>query len=89
MIAGEFGTRESPEFADPPSHCFAESAEPPRADWMAKLRSGLKKTGSTIALAFTGAQVGDELYEDLETALLQADAGIERPSTCSTTCGGA
>ena len=44
---------------------------------MAKLRSGLKKTGSTIALAFTGAQVGDELYEDLETALLQADAGIE------------
>ena len=49
----------------------------PRADWMAKLRSGLKKTGSTIALAFTGAQVGDELYEDLETALLQADAGVE------------
>ena len=49
----------------------------PRADWMAKLRSGLKKTGSTIALAFTGAQVGDELYEALETALLQADAGVE------------
>ena len=44
---------------------------------MAKLRSGLKKTGSTIALAFTGAQVGEQLYEDLETALLQADAGIE------------
>ena len=49
----------------------------PRSDWMAKLRSGLRKTGSTIALAFTGAQVGDELYEELEAALLQADAGLE------------
>jgi fused signal recognition particle receptor len=67
----------------PPEESAAEappSARPPaapRADWMAKLRSGLKKTGSTIALAFTGAQVGDQLYEDLETALLQADAGLE------------
>jgi fused signal recognition particle receptor len=50
---------------------------PSRSDWMAKLRSGLRKTGSTIALAFTGAQVGDELYEELEAALLQADAGLE------------
>ncbi|MEO6747793.1 MAG: signal recognition particle-docking protein FtsY [Caldimonas sp.] len=60
-----------------PSAASTEPAEALRTDWMAKLRSGLKKTGSTIALAFTGAQVGDELYEDLETALLQADAGIE------------
>ena len=54
-----------------------EAIAPARQDWMAKLRSGLRKTGSTIALAFTGAQVGDELYEELEAALLQADAGIE------------
>ena len=64
--------RSSPKVTEP-----AEPEAAPRTDWMAKLRSGLKKTGSTIALAFTGAQVGDELYEDLETALLQADAGIE------------
>ena len=65
----EEGASEAPPSARPPAA--------PRADWMAKLRSGLKKTGSTIALAFTGAQVGDQLYEDLETALLQADAGLE------------
>ena len=66
-----------PNLPPRPASDSAQPAEPPRADWMAKLRSGLKKTGSTIALAFTGAQVGDELYEDLETALLQADAGVE------------
>jgi fused signal recognition particle receptor len=64
--------RRAPE--EPPT---GQPPAAPRADWMAKLRSGLKKTGSTIALAFTGAQVGDQLYEDLETALLQADAGLE------------
>ena len=70
-------TETRPDLPVRPEVSPAEPAEPPRTDWMAKLRSGLKKTGSTIALAFTGAQVGDELYEDLETALLQADAGIE------------
>jgi len=67
------GAKDLPAIEPPP----VSAAPPPRPDWMAKLRSGLRKTGSTIALAFTGAQVGDELYEDLETALLQADAGIE------------
>jgi len=66
-----------PEQKAPEPPTPVEPPPAPRADWMAKLRSGLKKTGSTIALAFTGAQVGDELYEDLETALLQADAGVE------------
>jgi fused signal recognition particle receptor len=44
---------------------------------MAKLKSGLQRTGGAIAGAFIGAEIGDELYEDLEVALLQADAGAD------------
>ena len=57
----------------------AASAEPERedrSDWLAKLRSGLRKTGSNIAQAFVGASIDDAMYEDLEAALLQADAGV-------------
>ena len=49
----------------------------PRRDWLARLRTGLRKTGSNLAQVFTGAQIDDQLFEELETALLQADAGIE------------
>jgi fused signal recognition particle receptor len=47
-----------------------------RSDWLAKLRTGLRKTGSNIAQAFVGATIDDAMYEDLEAALLQADAGV-------------
>ena len=50
--------------------------EPPRASWMARLRQGLRKTGSSIAQVFTGARIDDALYEDLEAALLMADTGV-------------
>ena len=48
-----------------------------RAGWLAKLKSGLQRTGGAIAGAFVGAEIGEALYEDLEVALLQADAGAE------------
>jgi fused signal recognition particle receptor len=48
-----------------------------RAGWLAKLKSGLQRTGGAIAGAFVGAEIGEELYEDLEVALLQADAGAD------------
>ena len=53
------------------------SAAPARRDWMARLRTGLRKTGSGLTQVFTGAQIGEQLYEELEAALLQADAGVE------------
>ena len=46
-----------------------------REHWVSKLRSGLNKTGASISGVFTGTQINDELYEDLESALLMADAG--------------
>jgi fused signal recognition particle receptor len=51
-------------------------APPPRAGWLDRLRQGLRKTGSSIAQVFTGTQVDDALYEELEAALLMADTGV-------------
>ena len=50
-------------------------AEAPRRSWLDKLKHGLRKTGSSIAQVFTGTQIDDALYEELEEALLMADAG--------------
>lgn len=50
---------------------------PARKSWLDKLKAGLRKTGSSIATVFTGTQIDDALYEDLETALLMADTGVK------------
>ncbi len=52
------------------------AAAPERQSWLDKLKSGLRKTGNSIATVFTGAQIDDALYEELEAALLMADAGV-------------
>ena len=51
--------------------------EPSRAGWLQRLHQGLRKTGSSIAQVFTGTQIDDALYEELEAALLMADAGVK------------
>ena len=51
--------------------------EEERRRWLDKLRGGLRKTGSSIAQVFTGTQIDDALYEELESALLMADAGLK------------
>jgi fused signal recognition particle receptor len=52
-------------------------AEAERSGWFARLRQGLRRTGSSIAQVFTGTQIDDTLYEELEAALLMADAGVQ------------
>ena len=54
-----------------------DTPAPSRQRWIDKLRNGLRKTGSSIAQVFTGSQIDDALYEELEAALLMADAGIK------------
>ena len=49
---------------------------PERQRWFSKLQDGLRKTGSNISTVFTGSRIDDQLYEDLETALLMADTGV-------------
>ena len=52
-------------------------AERPRASWMARLGQGLRRTGQSISTVFTGTKIDEALYEDLETALLMADTGVQ------------
>lgn len=54
----------------------APAIPPERQGWMDRLSAGLRKTGSSISQVFTGAQIDDALYEELESALLLADTGV-------------
>ncbi|AVO36051.1 signal recognition particle-docking protein FtsY [Ottowia oryzae] len=56
----------------PPSATAAAA----RVGWMDRLKSGLKRTGGSITTVFTGTQIDEALYEDLEAALLMADSGV-------------
>jgi fused signal recognition particle receptor len=49
---------------------------PERQGWMERLSAGLRKTGSNLSQVFTGGTITEELYEELESALLMADAGV-------------
>ena len=49
---------------------------PARSGWLGRLAQGLRKTGSSITQVFTGTRIDDALYEELEAALLMADAGV-------------
>jgi fused signal recognition particle receptor len=60
-----------------------EIVPPPALDatakksWLTRLKSGLSKTGSNIQSIFVNAKIDDDLYEELETALLMSDAGVD------------
>ena len=67
-----------PQAEPAPAPAATPEPAPPanRASWFVRLKSGLKKTGSSLTTVFTGTQIDEALYEDLETALLMADAGV-------------
>jgi fused signal recognition particle receptor len=79
----------APDAAAPPAPAPAVVAEvpalvvappaaeaPARTGWLGRLAQGLRKTGSGIAQVFTGTRIDEALYEELESALLMADAGV-------------
>ena len=53
------------------------TSTPERKRWLEKLKQGLRKTGNSLATLFTGTQIDDALYENLESALLMADTGVQ------------
>ncbi len=66
-------------FASPPAAPRADPQSAPeeaREHWLGRLKQGLRKTGSGITQVFTGTRIDDTLYEELESALLMADAGV-------------
>ena len=64
-----------PAPAEPPAAPAAPAVA--RQGWLERLKNGLRKTGSSIATVFTGTQIDEALYEELETALLMADTGVK------------
>ncbi|MBS0293092.1 MAG: signal recognition particle-docking protein FtsY [Proteobacteria bacterium] len=80
-----FGTQDATAQRDQPAPDPVPPAVPEptpkpegqRQGWMDRLKSGLRKTGSSIATVFTGTQINDALYEELEDALLMADTGVK------------
>ena len=62
-----FLKKNSPEIAD------TESG----SSWFAQLKSGLARTGGQLTGLFSGGgKIDDDLYEELETILISADAGL-------------
>lgn len=55
----------------------AESAAAPRASWLSRLKQGLSRTGQSLGGLFVGVRVDENLFEELESALIMADAGVE------------
>lgn len=52
-------------------------AKPEKSSWLSRLRSGLSRTGKSLGGLFVGVKVDENLFEELETALIMADAGVE------------
>lgn len=48
-----------------------------KQSWMRRLKSGLSKTSSNLTTLFVGAKIDEALYEELESALLTSDAGVD------------
>jgi len=61
--------------AEPPQ-ALPELVEVPREGWFGKLRNSLRKTGTSMDAAFAAGPIDEALYEELEMALLMADAGV-------------
>ena len=55
----------------------AAEAAPAKSSWLSRLKQGLSRTGQSIGGLFVGAKVDENLFEELEEALLLADAGVD------------
>jgi fused signal recognition particle receptor len=68
----DMGALETVEIVPPP---VAEAGA--KKSWLTRLKSGLSKTSSNLTGIFVGAKIDEDLYEELETALLMSDAGVD------------
>jgi len=53
------------------------AAMPDRKPWLARLKQGLSRTSGNLAVLFVGVKVDEGLFEELETALITSDTGVE------------
>ncbi len=65
-----------PDAAASEAKPVSQAAAPTRQGWLERLKIGLGKTASGISSVFGGKRIDEALFEDLESALLMADAGV-------------
>lgn len=53
------------------------AVEQAKTSWLSRLKKGLAKTSNNLTTLFVGAKIDDDLYEELESALLVSDTGVE------------
>ncbi|WP_426169280.1 signal recognition particle-docking protein FtsY [Pseudoduganella sp. R-31] len=88
-VAPEAAPAATPAAPAPAAPASAETAAPlafevdtaakpePRQGWMSRLKAGLSKTSANLSILFVGAKIDEDLYDELEAALLMSDAGVE------------
>lgn len=52
-------------------------AAPSKSSWLSRLKQGLSKTGQNLTTLFVGVKVDEDLFDELEVALIMADTGVE------------
>jgi len=64
----------APAAAAPSAPAAAGGA--PSSSWFGRLKSGLRRTGTQLTGLLVARRIDESLFEDLETALIQSDAGL-------------
>ena len=78
QTSGQTSAQATPQPAIQPAiQPTTQAGAAPKKSWLEKLKSGLSRTSSGISTLFTGTRIDDELYDELEAALLMADAGVD------------
>ncbi|MGE8657858.1 MAG: signal recognition particle-docking protein FtsY [Achromobacter sp.] len=67
----------APAVAAPAPAAPEPEPAPKKASWLSRLKQGLSRTGQSIGGIFVGVKVDENLFEELESALIMADAGLE------------
>ncbi len=70
-------TKETVQADGPDEIAATEEPAAVKTSWLSRLRGGLAKTGQSISTLFVGVRVDESLFEELETALIMADTGVE------------
>ena len=73
-MLGLFKSAKNANVTDVPAD---KTADKSRTGWFARLKSGLAKTGSKLTGLFGGRRIDESLFEDIETALISADTGVD------------
>src|SRR5690606_31848158 len=66
-----------PEAVEVEPSAPTEPAPATKGSWLSRLRKGLSRTGQSIGGIFVGVKVDEDLFDELEMALIMSDAGVE------------